>query len=192
MKPVNQHTDAQRGAALIEAAVALPVLMLLVFGIMEMGMLMRDNLTLAQATRDGARAASAFGNIDGADFRTLQIIEQAANAVPDKVVTRIVIFDPGIAEVNGVPSDSCKAGIAVVNECNVYEIADLLEPHRFGDCSDTTTLDYYYCPSDRDVTVDAGYVGVWIEFEHRYVTGLFGDNVTLTDQTIIRLEPKDF
>ncbi|NNE75123.1 MAG: pilus assembly protein, partial [Acidimicrobiales bacterium] len=150
MKPSNHQLDAQRSAALIEAAVAMPVLLLLVFGILEMGMLMRDNLTLAQATRDGARAASAFGNIDGADFRTLQIIEQAANAVPDKVVTRVVIFDPGVAEVDGTPSVSCKAGIAVVNECNVYTIADLLEPYRFGDCTDTTTLDYYYCPSDRD------------------------------------------
>ena len=47
---------SQRGAALIEAAIIMPVLLMIVFGVFEYGLLFRDELTLAQSTRDGARA----------------------------------------------------------------------------------------------------------------------------------------
>ncbi len=49
------------GAAAVEFALVLPVLVLLVFGIMEFGMTFRDTLTIASATRTGARTASALG-----------------------------------------------------------------------------------------------------------------------------------
>jgi len=48
----------RRGATLIEFAAVVPVLMLLTLGIMEFGWYARTQLTLANATREGARAAS--------------------------------------------------------------------------------------------------------------------------------------
>ncbi len=191
--------DQQRGAAIVEAALIMPVLLLLVFGVLEMGMLMRDNLTLAQSTRDGARAASAYGNIDDADFRILQIVGNASSAVPDRVVTKVVVFDPGSLNENGAPSNTCKtanvgqAASGPNGACNVYTLADIERPQLFGDCADINTLDRYYCPADREVSLgNSDYIGVWIEFEHRYVTGLFGRDITITDQTIMRIEPKEF
>ncbi len=48
----------QRGQALVELALILPVLLLLVFGIIEFGRIYASNLMISNAAREGARAAS--------------------------------------------------------------------------------------------------------------------------------------
>ncbi len=189
--PVRGRRD-ERGAAMVEAAIIMPVLLLIVFSVFEFGLLFRDELTLAQSTRDGARAGSAYGNDYDADFKLMRTIENAATAVPPELITRIVVFDPGLAEEDGAPSDDCKNGIAVVDVCNVYTTANWADTQRFG-CNDSNDLDKYWCPGDRRVQLgNVGYIGVWIEFYHPFVTGFFGDDITLTDQTIMRIEPKDY
>ena len=50
------------GAALIEAAYVLPVFFLLIFGIMEIGLYMNDDLAVGHTVRSGSRMASASGN----------------------------------------------------------------------------------------------------------------------------------
>ncbi|MGI9602797.1 MAG: TadE/TadG family type IV pilus assembly protein [Acidimicrobiales bacterium] len=184
--------DDERGAALIEAAIIMPVLLLIVFGVFEFGLLFRDELTLAQSTRDGARAGSAYGNDYDADFKLLRTIENASTAVPPELITRIVVFDPGTAEENGAPTQDCKDGIAVVDVCNVYTPANWADTARFG-CNDSNDLDKFWCPADRRVQLgNVGYIGVWVEFLHPFVTGFFGEDITLTDQTIMRIEPKEY
>src|SRR5207247_2464811 len=49
-----------RGAALVEAAVVLPLVLLLVFAIIEFGFTFKDLLTVTSATRAGARTATAL------------------------------------------------------------------------------------------------------------------------------------
>lgn len=48
----------QRGQAMVELALILPILLLLVFGIIEFGRIYATNLMLNNAAREGARAAS--------------------------------------------------------------------------------------------------------------------------------------
>lgn len=52
------------GQSLVELAVVLPILTILVLGIIDFGMSMRAYVTVAQATREGARFATA-GNAAG-------------------------------------------------------------------------------------------------------------------------------
>lgn len=47
-----------RGAALVEFAIVVVLLITLVFGIIEFGLLLKDYLTLNQAAREGARSAA--------------------------------------------------------------------------------------------------------------------------------------
>lgn len=51
----------QRGMALIEFALVLPVVLFILMGIIEMGWLVKNQLALANSVRDGARYA-ALGN----------------------------------------------------------------------------------------------------------------------------------
>ena len=54
-----------RGQSLVEFALTLPILMILIFGIIDFGMGLRSYISLTNATREGARFA-AVGNIAGA------------------------------------------------------------------------------------------------------------------------------
>lgn len=48
----------KRGQALVEMALVLPILLLLVFGIVEFGRIYHCHMTLSSAAREGARAGS--------------------------------------------------------------------------------------------------------------------------------------
>jgi Flp pilus assembly protein TadG len=47
-----------RGAALVEMAIVISLLFLLVFGMIDFGLVLRDYLALSQVAREGARTAS--------------------------------------------------------------------------------------------------------------------------------------
>ncbi len=71
-----------RGAAAVELALVLPVLLLVVFGVVDFGRMLHAQLRLSQAAREGARAAAL-----GADART-----RVTRATPglDGVTTSVV------------------------------------------------------------------------------------------------------
>jgi hypothetical protein len=49
-------TPSDRGAAAVELALMLPVLLLIVFGIIDFGRMLNAQITLTEAAREGARA----------------------------------------------------------------------------------------------------------------------------------------
>lgn len=56
-RPVTGHAS-DRGAVAVEFALLLPVLLLLVFGIIDFGRALNAQITLTQAAREGARLAA--------------------------------------------------------------------------------------------------------------------------------------
>lgn len=56
---------SERGQALVELALALPLLLLLVFGVAELTQAYSDALTIGASTREGARVAGALVNGGG-------------------------------------------------------------------------------------------------------------------------------
>jgi hypothetical protein len=190
---------------MLEAAIVAPVLMLFVFGLLEFGLVIRDDLTVAAMARDTARGASAFGNEQFADFKSLRIAGQTARALPIELVDRIVVFDAG--GVNGTISDASHPAHAcmtsatgITGVCNVYTVDDLTKPQSsFGCDAATGDKDRYWCPmpvsgqDGREVSQSGppDYVGVWIKATHPYLTGLFGDEITITDEVVMRVEPKE-
>jgi Flp pilus assembly protein TadG len=58
-----------RGQAMLEFALVLPILLLLVFGIIDFGIIFFDNLVITQAAREGARV----GVVGGSDVEILDI-----------------------------------------------------------------------------------------------------------------------
>src|SRR5690606_13659227 len=59
--------DGERGAAAVEAALVLPLLIVLLFGIFEIALLVNDNLLMSQAARSAVRTAVALPRDPGFD-----------------------------------------------------------------------------------------------------------------------------
>lgn len=76
-----------RGAAAVEAALVLPLLLMLVFGIIDFGRMLNAQITVTEAAREGARAASLGSSTE-------------AQARVDKVATNL-------GTVNTVPVGEC-------------------------------------------------------------------------------------
>ncbi|PYS46303.1 MAG: hypothetical protein DMG13_30335 [Acidobacteria bacterium] len=63
MRPVNKRSQhQQRGTGLIEIAMILPVLTLLLIGVVNMGLLIREHQVLQNAAREGARYSTLQAN----------------------------------------------------------------------------------------------------------------------------------
>lgn len=74
----------QRGQALLEFAIVLPVLMLMVTGIIEFALAFNSSLGINRASQNAALVAAEAGNLPGADCMILTRIEQDINAPIDR------------------------------------------------------------------------------------------------------------
>ena len=66
-KTIHRLLKANNGSAVVEFAIVLPILLLIVFGIINFGVLMYNQSVITNAAREGARWASihstvTFGN----------------------------------------------------------------------------------------------------------------------------------
>ena len=61
MKKMIKRLRCQKGVAAIEFAIVLPLLMMIIFGIIEFGLLMYDKQVITNASREGARAGVVVG-----------------------------------------------------------------------------------------------------------------------------------
>jgi len=86
----------QKGQAMVEFAIVLPILLLLVMGIFQFGMMLNSYITISNASREGARA----GIIGSSDEEITQLI----------IATSPVLEAPNLT-VNITPnSDARKSG----------------------------------------------------------------------------------
>src|SRR5690606_37700247 len=60
-----------KGATLVEMAMVLPILLLIIIGITEVGLYFKDYLTVTYSSREGARVAAFAGDSIDADCQIL-------------------------------------------------------------------------------------------------------------------------
>lgn len=195
------------GVALVEFALVAPLLALLVAGILEFGTLWRDNLTVSTSTRAAARVVSNLGDERLADYEALLTLDAALGGVDGLTIEGVLIYNASAAD--GAPHSACFDGsgdpqASGLGECNFYTEAQV---QAMGSLSCAVTcvefpdhptcaggLTVYFCPqSDRETDMSLGStsVGIWVRTSRGYFTGMFpGDGVTMTDQTVMRAEPR--
>lgn len=191
----------QRGAAAVEAALVTPVLLLMVFGIIEMAFLMKDNVAVASASRVGARIASAApnagealcdGEVPCAPGTTPRFAQLAAdamqtngNALPTDQVDEIWIYD---ANDDGFPNAATSMETATcATQCVRYVWSEARGAFRYGGgaWSEVAT----------DVCATEGRrVGVRLMTTHPWVVGFklwpgFPDSLPVDDHAVMSFEP---
>jgi Flp pilus assembly protein TadG len=70
--------DNQRGQAMVEFVIVAPILLLLVFGIIQFGILFHNYMTLTDAVRAGARQASVSRSLSDPVGSTKARVQKAA------------------------------------------------------------------------------------------------------------------
>ena len=189
----------QRGAVLVEAAFVLPILVLLVFGIIDYGFVLKDYQSLASATRSGARTASAEARGASYDTDASTAVATAMKALQGNDTPQILeIFQADPA--TGLPYNSAKTGdealpLATCSHCSYYTWNsattswNAANPRNWPGSGSSSAQDACaYNSSTNPNGPDT--LGVYLKVSHKMFTGLFGNTRTLTDKTDIKLEPQ--
>jgi len=159
----------------------MPLLLLLVFGIIEYGLMFKNSSSISAASASGARTAATQPRQNGYQNNALAAVRgalSASNATPQEVIIYKVALNA-----SNQPINWSNAQISACTTC-----------WRFTYSGGTWTQD-----SSRSWPASAqracgsldrtDYVGVWIKARHDMVTGMFGSARTLTEKTVMRLEP---
>ncbi len=185
------RAEGERGAVMVEAAIAGFFFLICLFGVIEFGVTFFDYLTTSNMARVGARTGSTLGDSPATDYQILQAIAGATSSMPQGNIQFIVVYKA--SGVGAAPNSACFAG-SVSNVCNRYTTANFNTPLSSMQCG-ATSPDRFWCPTSRKVgggadssTGPPDYVGVYIRTVHSNVTTLFGSSYTFNEQMVIRIE----
>jgi hypothetical protein len=168
----------ERGVALLEAAIVLPVLVIVVLSIFDLGFAWRSGTTTDSATRSGARVASAqYGGAAGAAERAI-VVETVRLAVE--------------ADLDSLPSQATPSSLWI------YRATPSGDPADSSCAVDCIRLAWngsqFATPSGSWTTADAcgdevDLIGVRVAASHGFLHGLLGTSIGVTRTTTMRLEP---
>jgi Flp pilus assembly protein TadG len=185
--PAGEHGEQaperrrQRGAVLIEAAIIMPLLLTLVMGIIEYGLVFSDKSTVGSATRAGARSAVAYSRQTGYDQQAVDAVTSALTARTTGTPLELWVYKVDTTNSNGAP-----VGYPTFSDCQTA-----CQKYTWNGSSWDLTGGAGWAASDQNAcSMPLDQLGVRLKVRHDLVTGLFGTSLTLTDRTIMRLEPQ--
>lgn len=171
----------ERGAIAVEVAVAAPLLVLLFFGVLEMGFLLRTRTVITDASREGARVAAALPREDGFQNSSLASIVGVIETQKGEPIDYVTIYkaDP----LTGLPASGEDVEACLI-DCWRYEwIPGAGFQQKLGAQWIAASQEACGGVSDTD------WIGVYVRGHHTWVTGLVGSDRSFTDRTVMRLEP---
>jgi Flp pilus assembly pilin Flp len=181
------------GAAAVEFALVASLLIILVFGIIEFSLVMRDSISITSSVRTAARIASAGAGsgpatcIPGPTPCTPGIapklaqdaadaIQRSGTAMPKDSIDELWIYK---APTNGLPPATC----STATNCVKYRWVD--SNNRFtyvqGGWASTSIAACAGGGSDS--------VGVYMKATHKFLLPLFGSTIALSDRAVMQFEP---
>ena len=185
------RSQRESGAALVEFAVIAPLLMVLIFGIVEMGLAFRDRLTVSSAVQSAARIGSVLGTDGDSDFATLQAITAGLNGQLDA---------SNISAVYIYRSDETGAFFASDANRYLYDPADPTCPWDPcplpGPGFEAYGAPENWVPADRGTSLpNPDILGVRVVYQHDWITSIMPfmqTPATWTEDARVRLEPDLF
>jgi hypothetical protein len=168
---------SERGAAAVEFALILPVLLLILFGIIEYSLAYHDDLSVTAATRAGARTASAQARTTDMPVNTATAVARSVASLRDGAVKELWIYK---ARTDGKPQSGGFSSCS--SNCIKFSYDD--------DTEKFVTPTGSWPASSQDACAGTAHsVGIYLKVNHAYLSGIFPGTLTLTDHTVMVFEP---
>ena len=114
---------AQDGQAMVEFALVLPLLLLLIMGIIQFGILFNNYVTLTDAVRAGARqAAVSRGLPDPVGAATNRVKSSAAGLKDTDIVVTVTPYDPSDGTANWVQGGDVTVKATYPYDINLFGV----------------------------------------------------------------------
>ena len=186
-----------RGALLVELALVLPLLTLLVFGTVELGLAWVADNRVEGAVGQAARVGAASGSREEADRDILVALRSALPKAQLDALDRVVVYrasdldgdlPAGCIKPEGSTSDLGASG------CNSYSGATVRlvsVDSMVGFGGGLGAKDSSWAPATRkDALLDPpDYLGVWVRTRHAPITSFGFAEVTVVAQHVYRIQP---
>lgn len=192
----------------IEAALVIPILAMLVFGMIEMSFALRDYASVSSLSRTGVRVASTAADRGPATCYTyagaptctsasapalaqmaVDAISTAGSAMPANQVNYVLVFRANSAGFPGAESNrTMPARCAGITACVEYRWVASQNAFRYvaGSTWDSKTISACF-PGTTARPLER--VGVYVNATHDMLTGLFGNGLTMGDRSMMAFEP---
>jgi Flp pilus assembly protein TadG len=204
----NRRLRGDDGSVVLELALVAPIMVVMLLGIFEFGIVFRNQTIVVNATRSAARIESQNPSTLTVDELALQSFIAGTNGLKNMTLNKVVVFNAPTS--GAVPSGCLTATITgtppygVTGSCNVYNLTQVLDiavsapsfASDFG-CggignSTGTTWDGKWCPGARSTTLTTTMtrVGVYASYTYTDVTNLFTTKtMTITSTAIFAIQP---
>jgi Flp pilus assembly protein TadG len=196
------------GAVAVEAAIVIPVLCFLVFGMIEFAFAMKDYASVSSMARTGARMGSTAADAGpatcytytGAPTCTTTSAPAAAQLAADAIQRSGAIADPTQinyilvykANTSGFPGADSNTGTmpsscSGYTNCVMFNWVPSQSAFRYaGGSWNSTTISACF-PGTASTPLDR--IGVYVNTTHKMMTGLFGSSITIKDRAVMDFEP---
>jgi len=195
------------GAVLVEFALVAPLLIMLVFGLIDYGRMYNQKNVLIRSVQSAARTGASQGPDRYADYNVIQSVEASLSAMDGAEIERVIVFRASAA--NGQvpaaclstarPDDLTAVGVnSGTTRCNIYSRSQVgYRGNVLGFFPGTTNCvggwDASWCPTTRSRgsdTTDPDFLGVYVEVEAKALTGIVAlPTATMTSTSVFRLDP---
>ena len=170
----------ERGAVLVETVVILPLILLLVFGIIEWSAAYHDSSVTADAARAGGRIASAQARNPDYATNAASAVAAALSTLPATSPQELWIYK---ANSNGYPLSgdfsSCTTSCIKYTWNSSTKQFNTATPQGGGWAASTHAV----CAEPFDQ------IGIYVKMRHDFVTHIFGASIMLDDHSVFRFEP---
>jgi Flp pilus assembly protein TadG len=170
----------ESGQALLEFALFVTLILFMIAGVVDVGGLLNDHVSIEYATRQAARTGAVLGNQPTADCAIISAVNASLSGVANVTITQIMIYDAGADGLpQGAASETVYAGdptCTIVG--NTPTLSEVASPDN-------------YPPSSRDdnaYTEDS--VGVQVNYSYTFQFPLLGSGTFQTfDYTVMPINP---
>jgi len=171
----------ERGAVLVETAILIPVVLIITFGLIEFSSAYQSSSVASASARTAARTASAEALLPTYATDAAAAAATALKTVPGDEPVEMWIYRANSA---GYPESGGFSSCTT----NCIKYAWVPATRAFNTASPSGG-GWAYTTQNACNTANWDSVGVYVKLNHKFLTKLFGANITLADHAVFRLEP---